>query len=810
MTKYYLTLCAAALLGASSLASQTNIGQYSYDGTRVKVATDRGLLSVTPLTDDIFQVYVLPEGEPVPASKASVLSPGAENVKTSVSTFQDNVIISSPSTRVIINRKTGLVSFYDDKGNLIIAEAEGLDNTKDTKTVTFFSEVGENFYGAGERGHKLRLNGDTLVMFNRQNYGYGAGDPRISQMNITVPWVISDKGYGVLFDDHNASRLILGDSIKYVTENPASPLGYYLVNGKGTLAGATENYTRLTGRQGLPPFWSMGYITSKYGYKTQAETLGVVDTLKSKGYPVDGIVLDLYWYGKETDMGRLEWNKEQWPDHRGMLDSLRRQGVKLVAISQPYINKIGAIDNYNQLNGLGMLTKDAEGNTNDVTTWVGEAGMFDVSNPDTRAWLADRYYALTEDGIEGWWGDLGEPEVHPLTIVHNNGQTAAQYHNQYGNDWSRIIFDMWQEKYPNRRLMTLMRGGTAGLQRYNVFPWSTDVSRSWAGLQPQVNIMLNSGLSGLGYMSSDIGGFAVDPKHPTDEELYVRWLQMGTFTPTLRTHAQEKPEPYHYPKSEPISKRFIKMRYEWLPYNYTLAYENAAKGWPMVRPLDFMDPEANGRYATISDEYLWGNEVLIAPVMTKGARSRKVTFPAGSTWVDWNNPRLTYKGGSTATVAAPLNTLPMFVRQGSFIPQYVLPIENTDQYDPQILTVKYFPSATEKSTYTMYEDDRKSADALSSGHYQLITFTGEREGAQTKISMSAEGVYPGEPQVRLITVEVQNVLKAPAKVSASNGMRMPRAESLKQIRQSGWCYDAATRVLSMRITFDGSALTLTY
>ena len=203
---------------------------------------------------------------------------------------------------------------------------------------------------------------------------------------------------------------------------------------------------------------------------------------------------------------------------------------------------VALIDNYNMLASKGMLMKDAEGKVHDVTTWVGDAGMFDVSNPATREWLWSRYKTLTEDGVEGWWGDLGEPEVHPLTMWHHNGESAAQYHNVYGNEWSRIIYEGFKKEFPNKRLMLLMRGGTAGLQRYNVFPWSTDVSRLWGGLQPQVKIMLNSSLSGLAYMSSDIGGFAVDPANPLDAELYVRWLQMGAFTPTFRTHAQLKPE----------------------------------------------------------------------------------------------------------------------------------------------------------------------------------------------------------------------------------------------------------------------------
>lgn len=165
---------------------------------------------------------------------------------------------------------------------------------------------------------------------------------------------------------------------------------------------------------------------------------------------------------------------------------------------------------------------------------------------------------------------------------------------------------------------------------------STDVSRSWAGLQPQIKIMLNSGLSGLAYMSHDVGGFAIDKENPIDPELYVRWLQLGTFSPILRTHAQEFAEPYHYPEYADELLDLVKTRYRWLPYNYTLAYENASQGYPMVRPLNF-DAHGATPYDSITDEYMWGSEVLVAPVLQQGARKRDIVVPDG-TWIDYTTP----------------------------------------------------------------------------------------------------------------------------------------------------------------------------
>lgn len=796
-----------SLLGAQTAfaVKAPETGAISSANGSTYISTPAGSVEITPLSADIFRISRIPAGTSemdFPKSQSAVLSPGG--VETSSFITNDKYTVSTPGTIISVDRRTGKVTFSNAEGQVLLEEAGGTDNSGAVKTISLIAPQGTSFYGAGERGHSLKLNGSKLPMWNRPTYGYGAGDERINQMNITMPMLVSDKAFSLLFDDYNEALLQVGDTILYSSETP-KPLSYYFINGNGTMAGAVVNYTKLTGRQNLPPFWALGYITSKYGYKTQQEALDVVNTLKKEGYPVDGIIFDLYWYGTETDMGRLEWNKEQFPDHKAMLDSLAAKGVKTVLIHQPYINKKGAIDNYNELKAKGLLTVDSAGQTNDVTTWVGEAGMFDISNPDTREWLWNQLKGLTEEGLAGWWGDLGEPEVHPLTIVHANGEKASQFHNVYGNEWSKLVYEGLRRDFPDMRPLLLMRGGTSGLQRYSVFPWSGDVGRSWEGMQAQIPIMVNSGLSGLGYMSSDIGGFAVDPKNPTNPELYVRWLQMGAFTPVLRTHAQEMPEPYHYPKYEEILKEYIAMRYQWLPYNYTLAYENAAKGLPLVRPLNFHPKSSDARYSDVRDEYMWGDEVLVAPVMKAGAKSRKVLFPDGE-WISWHNAALRYQGGTEATVKAPLSELPLFVKAGSFIPQYMQPIENVEQYDPRFLTVRYYPS--EKQTkYVMFDDNRKSPVSLEENDYQLITFHGQAGTTQTEISISSEGSYKDMPELRMLTIQIPGVARPSA--VALNGDEMMEGMSIKAIRQYGWAYDAKAKTLSILFPYTNSPAKIT-
>lgn len=772
------TLVLAGVIPHCAIAQSKEISVQTPGGQHVRVSA---------VSDNIIKVSNWNAGETLPETATSVLKgqSGTSSVSTApgicVMTTGGGIVVRVDSLTGSVDISAGPKRSVSDNGLRTLADGQ--------RRLELSTVGGGSFYGAGERGYSFNLAGDTLVMYNKQNYGYTAGEERIRQMNITMPLFLSSNGYAVVFDDFAAASMIMSNPIVYTSES-RSPVSYYFINGAGSLASVTQELSALTGRQKLPPFWALGYITSKYGYHTQQETLGVVDTLKRAGYPLDGIVLDLYWYGKEEDMGRLAWDQQQWPDHKKMLADLKARDVNTVIISQPYILRNGrGLENYNELASKGLLVKDSTGGPQEVKIWVGEGGMFDVSNPDTRSWLRERYKTLTLEGVGGWWGDLGEPEVHPETGIHANGLSAREYHNLYGNDWSSVISDLFASEFPDRRLMTMMRGGTTGLQRYSVYPWSTDVSRSWGGLQPQITIMLNSGLSGLGYMSHDVGGFAIDPDAPYDPELYVRWLQLGTFSPILRTHAQATAEPYNYPDQQHIILPLIKERYRWLPYNYTLAYENASQGLPLVRPLNFYS-SGSDRFDDITDEYLWGCDILVAPVMTQGATRRSIVFPDGL-WVDYNNPGRLYNGGDTVTYPAPLEVLPLFVRAGAIIPQADYGMQSTEDYRTDRYTINYYPYLG-KSEYTLFEDDRKSPGSLDEGAYSLINFTGEASIEGINLDISSQGTYPGAPKVKDLTFRIHLVDGDPSSVSVDG----------HKLKRGAWKFDRSESMLTFKIKWN--------
>jgi len=300
-----------------------------------------------------------------------------------------------------------------------------------------------------------------------------------------------------------------------------------------------------------------------------------------------------------------------------------------------------------------------------------------------------------------------------------------------------------------------MRSGFAGSQRYGVIPWTGDVSRSWDGLKPQVELSLQMGLFGLAYTHSDLGGFAEGKQF--DKEMYIRWLQYGVFQPLYRPHGQEHiaSEPvFHDRGTRRIIRDAIKLRYRLLPYIYTLAYENSVTGMPLMRPIFFED-ETNKDLIDEKNSFLWGDAFLVAPITDPGARSVEVDLPDG-TWFDfWNDTR--YAGGNTASIPVTLKTIPVLVRGGSFIPM-IEDIATTRDYSSENLTLHYYADASvTKSSGQMYDDDGKSRTSLEDGNYELLRFRSEQDKNSLTIGLSRNGgEYPGRPEARKLEIVIHN------------------------------------------------------
>ena len=652
----------------------------------------------------------------------------------------------------------GLRYFYDGR---LLTETDSPYFEKDGNIgLRFGLQAGEKIMGAGFRALPMNRRGERLKLYNEPHYGYAMGSP---DLNVSIPYVQSSRIYGLFVDNPQKGYLDIGksDSSQMEWGFIGGELSYYVIAGE-SWPQIMESYSSLTGTQPLPPRWAFGNFLSRFGYKSEKEARHMIDTMKQL-FPLDAIVIDLYWFGKGVHdsfyMGNFEWDREAWPDPEGMISDFRSEGVKTVLIMEPFIMKESK--NFAYCASKGLLASDEHGDPYVIEDfWFGPTGLLDIFKPEAQEWFWEQYEKEKKRGVAGWWGDLGEPEKHPSEMRHVNG-TADEVHNLYGHWWSKMLFEKYAENYPDERLFHLNRSGFAGSQRYAVFPWSGDVSRSWSGLKAQLPVMLGLSMCGIPYMHSDLGGFAMGRK---DEELYTRWMQMGTFNPIYRPHGSGIPsEPVFFSEqTKQIIRKYINLRYRFLPYNYTLAREAESKGLPLMRPLFFDEPRNEALY-DINDTYLWGDQLLIAPVVDSGQGIRSIYLPKG-TWINFHTDKR-IEGGRWIDVPVSIYDMPIYVRAGSILPM-ALPVSSTDEYRSETLEIRFYPGEADSTySYVMYDDDGKSRDAYEKGAYELLTIHVHQGKESWEVSTSrGGGTFEGRPEERKFMISFHGVKEAPEKI----------------------------------------------
>jgi oligosaccharide 4-alpha-D-glucosyltransferase len=756
---------------------------------------DKGMISVKPFSESLIEVTYFPKGiSEADSSHSVIMKPGKVSL-TSVQTPTGYLLRNGQMT--ITANADPFYLTYIYKGDTLLSEESGFFNKPGNSGVRFALKPVEKVYGAGERAIAMDRRGKKLLLYNRPAYGYEFG---AAQLNYSVPMTISSRKYAILFDNPQKGYVDIGNTEPTVTEWNAlgGTARYYLIAGS-TFPEISSSYTQLTGRQPLPPRWALGNLQSRMAYRNQKETDSIVTLMQKKGFPVDAVIIDFYWFGDSIQghLGNLDWYKKAWPDPAGMIAKFRKQGVKTILITEPYV--IDTVANYKDAAAKGVFVTDSLGNPYlDKQFYFGAGSLIDIFKPQARDWFWQKYKKQIDLGVAAWWGDLGEPESHPVDIYHVNGK-ADQVHNIYGHYWDKMLFEKYAENYPNTRLFHLQRSGFAGSQRYAAYPWTGDVSRSWGGLQAQLPLLLTMGMNGLGYIHSDAGGFAQGVK---DDELYTRWLQFAVFTPILRPHGSVIPsEPVYWSeKTQDIVRTYMKLRYAMLPYNYTLAYQNATTGIPLMRPL-FYQFAIDTLASRIEDEYMWGENLLVAPVIKKGLTSRSIYLPEGK-WYDFNNGT-EYTGGSRFDFPLTIENLPVFAKAGSFIPM-TKPVTSTDYYNGGNYVVRYYPAG--QSSFTQYEDNGLDSKSLSEGKYELITYRGLKESIRTTISISKTGYWEGRPSSRSMKMEIR-ISKLPAKVLINGKAIKIKAEKGKpQGKKTSCTYNE--KWLNLNFTWDGNPLNI--
>ncbi|TYP74957.1 glycoside hydrolase family 31 protein [Aquimarina intermedia] len=729
----------------------------------LKVQVENGMYHFSILSDKIIETSFIPYGEQLDTiSHAVVLNAIDDNTQfvESENTLSYGL---KDGIKVSIKKQPFQIS-YEYMGRSLIAEGKGYIKTDSTEILDFEIGKEEVLFGGGARAIGMNRRGHRLELYNRAHYGY---ETKSALMNFTIPLVISSKGYAIHFDNPAIGFLDL-DSKKDNT------LQYEAIGGRKTyqviagnnLRDVTVVYTKLTGRQPMPPRWSFGNFASRFGYHSEEEVRNVVAKFKEDSIPLDALVLDIYWFGKDIKghMGNLEFLSDSFPTPKKMIKDLKEDGVKTILITEPFV--LSTSKRWKEADTNGYLGKNKAGATYAYDFYFGNTGIIDIYNSKAKEWFWSFYKRFTDEyNVAGWWGDLGEPEVHPSDLLHATG-SADEVHNIYGHDWARLVYEGYQKDFPKKRPFILMRAGYSGSQKYGMIPWSGDVSRSWGGLQSQTEIALQMGMQGMGYMHSDLGGFAGGEEF--DAELYTRWLQYGVFQPIFRPHAQEHiaPEPvFHDKKTLQLAKQSIELRYKLLPYNYTLAFINNQKGLPLMRPVSF-DTATDSSDLLIHTNYLWGENLLVAPVTSSGLKTMDIKFPESGVWFDFYTDKR-YESG-IKTVELFEDHIPTFAKAGAFIPMIDV-VMTTDAYTTQKLNLHYYhDDSVEKASEILYEDDGITPQAFEKNQYELIKFNAINNKKELSFNYSSTIGKQYSGKQRDITLVIHNVQNKPKETLVDN------------------------------------------
>ena len=726
----------------------------------LKITVNDGVYKIVPYNNNIIETTFTPTGEVEKTeSHAVILEP--KDIDISFVETANEVVLMTGEIVTKVQKSPFQIKYYHNN-KLLISEAKGYVKNDSLETIDFNIKSNEILYGGGARALGMNRRGNRLKLYNKAHYGY---ETRSELMNYTMPIVVSSDKYLLHFDNAPIGFLDLDSKQNnHLMYETISGRKTYQIVAASTWPKLIDQYTNLTGKQPMPPRWALGNFASRFGYHSQYEVEKTINRFKDLNVPVDAVILDLYWFGKTITgtMGNLEVFRDSFPDFEGMISRLKAKGVKSITITEPFV--LTTSNRWEEAVEQQVLATDSLGKPYTYDFYFGNTGLIDIYNPKGASWFWSIYKGLREKGIVGIWGDLGEPEVHPTALKHYN-TSADEVHNIYGHDWAGLIYKGYKNDFSKERPFILMRAGYSGSQRYGMIPWSGDVNRTWGGLQSQTEIALQMGLQGLGYMHSDLGGFAGDN---LDDELYTRWLQYGVFQPIFRPHAQEEvpSEPvYRSEEALKLSKKAIALRYALLPYNYHLVFENNTQGLPLMRPLFFED--SRSEMNTVSSTYFWGNDFLISPVTNAGQEQQMVDFPNTGNWYDFYNNKA-YVGGKSQFVNTVKTSIPTFVRGGAIIP-LIDPVQSTDEYELNNFQLHYyFDQKVKKSQRLIYNDNGLLANAYENDQYELLKVTAQHNSNRIQMELSATKGMHFNFDKKEIELVVHNMKKAPKKVLIKN------------------------------------------
>lgn len=561
----------------------------------------------------------------------------------------------------------GSFEVFCDSKSCFSAPEGCLSNCDEVISLTFRVSENERIYGLGQDPMaKLNQNGRERRMWNQWGGHERSG-------NMGLGFFSSSAGYGILLANTEDARFLfnnaeppeldlLGEAMVPSLWKESAPLppesgrievrsetlDLYLLLGCGT-ADHIKGYYRLTGLPSLPPKWAFGLMQCKNRYKSRVELESVAKKLRKEDIPCDTLIIDWLWF---REFGDLEWREDCWPDVGGMLENLKNDGFHVMSAQHPFISEKSKYYDYYKEKGYLNEVPETKRKT------------YDHTNPEAREHWWRKTAKLHRQGLAGYWMDMGELEEHFDGTKSAEGDRNLT-HNAYTLMWAKGIFEGQKRDFGSRAAM-LVRSGCAGMQKYGAILWSGDISASWQVLKDQVRVLQGVAMSGLPYWTTDIGGFLTHTDF--SPELYLRWLEWGVFCPVFRTHGTRPGnEPWSFGKNAMRHIRdMIKLRYRLTPYIYSISIRNALYGDPIVTPMSVAYPDC-AEAACFDGQYLFGDDMLIAPVTGDGQRRKEVWLPGGK-WYHLFNGRV-YEPG-VHQIPAPPGEPPVFVRAGAVLPVY--------------------------------------------------------------------------------------------------------------------------------------------
>jgi len=711
----------------------------------VTFTLDKGLMKVKVCSDNIVEVkYTL---LPVfPSIKSLVINNEWRGItKFTVSENKDDIIISTSNLKILVNRSTNAIKFTDLDGVTILAE-DGENGKKMTATeiaglhvnnciTQFLSPADEALYGLGCHPE------DTLSI----NYKGRNQDLVIKYMTGAIPVLISNKGYGLLWDNYSPSYFsgteAANTKFKYLSES-GNQVDYYFIYGPA-FDRIIASYRLATGAAPMYPKWAFGLFQSQDRYKSEAEVLSVKDNYRKNKIPVDCIVQD--WFYWEPDViGSHRFWPERYPDPKSMVAELHKANIHAMISIWPVMAKGTA--NYNAMSKAGNLTTILWDN---VMTHTFD-NYYDAHSEKARKmyWDQARDSLIAPQGWDAWWVDQCEPDNGTLLDERRKATFATgsgiDYFNTYSLMHSTGLYENWRKDIAGKRAFFLIRQAFAGSQRNAATLWSSDITCTWRAYKSQVPQGINACSSGIPFWTSDIGGYHFHWAPPDwstadNRELFTRWFQFGTFSPIFRIHGKGERALFSDnwdAKTKAILLNYDNLRYRLLPYIYSLSWDVTSKGYTIMRSLafDFKDDPAIN---SIPDQYMFGPAFLVSPVTERGKETRKVYLPKSTTWFDfWTGQTLT--GGQTVNAAAPVETIPLYIKAGSIIPMGPF-LQYATEKPAEPLEIRIYPGAN--GSFVLYEDENDTYN-YEKGVFSTISFKWDDTKRQVTIG-NRNGEFPG-------------------------------------------------------------------